>query len=43
LAFCAGRQPARKWEKAESSNLTQRDKPSRQLRSNAQPNRAAAA
>ena|SRR5258706_301321 len=29
LAFCAGRQPARKWEKAESSNLTQRDKPSR--------------
>jgi hypothetical protein len=28
LAFCAGRQPARKWEKAESSNLTQRDKPS---------------
>ncbi len=27
LAFCAGRQPARKWEKAESSNLTQRDKP----------------
>ena len=28
LAFCAGRQPARKWEKAESSNLTQRDMPS---------------
>jgi hypothetical protein len=28
LAFCAGRQPARKWKKAESSNLTQRDKPS---------------
>src|SRR6266404_7173460 len=29
LAFCAGRQPARKWKKAERSNLTQRDKPSR--------------
>src|SRR6266436_1413403 len=28
LAFCAGRQPARKWKKAERSNLTQRDKPS---------------
>src|SRR5882762_4214938 len=27
LAFCAGRQPARKWKKAERSNLTQRDKP----------------
>src|SRR5258706_12824440 len=28
LASCAGRQPARKWKKAERSNLTQRDKPS---------------
>ena len=27
LASCAGRQPARKWKKAERSNLTQRDKP----------------
>src|SRR5260370_28134946 len=32
LAFCAGRQPARKWKKAERSNLTQRDKPSTEIR-----------
>ena len=31
LAFCAGRQPARKWEKAGRSNLTQRDKPHHEL------------
>src|SRR5258707_14738876 len=32
LAFCAGRQPARKWKKAERSTLTQRDKPSTEIR-----------
>src|SRR5258708_19638782 len=37
LAFCAGRQPARKWKKAERSNLTQRDKPSFEDRVKAVP------